>query len=72
MRGWNFENITASGRQFLDRERLHRLLIKPGGFERQMKLRVGNCQTDLITSLLKSRYHVIRQFIQSEAESLLC
>jgi hypothetical protein len=36
-----------------------------------MKLRVGNCQTDLITSLLKSRYHVIRQFIQSEAESLL-
>jgi len=25
MRGWNFENITASGRQFLDRERLHRL-----------------------------------------------
>ena len=46
-------------------------MIKPGGFERQMKLRVGNCQTDLITSLLKSRYHVIRQFIQSEAESLL-
>jgi len=25
MRGWNFENITASGWQFLDRERLHRL-----------------------------------------------
>jgi predicted nuclease of predicted toxin-antitoxin system len=34
-------------------------------------LRVGNCQTGLITNLLRSRCEVIRQFIQSEAESLL-
>jgi predicted nuclease of predicted toxin-antitoxin system len=34
-------------------------------------LRVGNCQTSLITNLLRSRYQVIRQFIQSEAESLV-
>ena len=34
-------------------------------------LRVGNCQTSLITDLLRSRYPVIRQFIQSETESLL-
>jgi predicted nuclease of predicted toxin-antitoxin system len=33
-------------------------------------LRVGNCQTSLITNLLRSRYHVVRQFIQSETESL--
>jgi hypothetical protein len=34
-------------------------------------LRVGNCQTSLITSLLRSRYQVIGQFIESETESLL-
>jgi predicted nuclease of predicted toxin-antitoxin system len=34
-------------------------------------LRVGNCQTGLIMNLLRSRYHVIRQFIESETESLL-
>jgi predicted nuclease of predicted toxin-antitoxin system len=34
-------------------------------------LRVGNCQTSVITNLLRSRYHVIRQFIESETESLL-
>ena len=34
-------------------------------------LRVGNCQTGLITNLLRSRYQVIRQFIESETESLL-
>ncbi|MBV8227053.1 MAG: DUF5615 family PIN-like protein [Verrucomicrobia bacterium] len=34
-------------------------------------LRIGNCQTSLITDLLRSRYDVIRQFIQSETESLL-
>jgi predicted nuclease of predicted toxin-antitoxin system len=34
-------------------------------------LRVGNCPTRLITSLLRSRYEVIRQFIESEVESLL-
>ena len=34
-------------------------------------LRVGNCPTSLITSLLRSRYEIIRQFIQSEAESIL-
>jgi predicted nuclease of predicted toxin-antitoxin system len=34
-------------------------------------LRVGNCPTSLITSLLRSRYEIIRQFIESEAESLL-
>ena len=34
-------------------------------------LRVGNCETGLITNLLRSRYQVIRQFIESETESLL-
>jgi predicted nuclease of predicted toxin-antitoxin system len=34
-------------------------------------LRVGNCETSLITNLLRSRYQVIRQFIESETESLL-
>jgi len=34
-------------------------------------LRVGNCPTTLITSLLRSRYDVIREFIQSDNESVL-
>ena len=34
-------------------------------------LRVGNCPTQLITTLLRSRHEVIRQFIASETESLL-
>ncbi len=34
-------------------------------------LRVGNCPTNLLTDLLRSRYEVIRQFIQSETESVL-
>jgi len=34
-------------------------------------LRVGNCPTSLITNLLRSRCELIREFIQSEAESLL-
>jgi predicted nuclease of predicted toxin-antitoxin system len=34
-------------------------------------LRIGNCETSLITNLLRSRYQVIRQFIESETESLL-
>jgi predicted nuclease of predicted toxin-antitoxin system len=34
-------------------------------------LRVRNCETSLITNLLISRYQVIRQFIESETESLL-
>jgi predicted nuclease of predicted toxin-antitoxin system len=34
-------------------------------------LRVGNCPTRLITALLRSRYEVIRQFIESDTESLL-
>jgi predicted nuclease of predicted toxin-antitoxin system len=34
-------------------------------------LRVGNCETSLITNLLRSRYQVIRQFIESETQSLL-
>jgi predicted nuclease of predicted toxin-antitoxin system len=34
-------------------------------------LRVGNCPTSLITSLLKSRSEIIRQFIQTETESIL-
>ena len=33
--------------------------------------RVGNCETGLITNLLRSRYQVIRQFIESETEGLL-
>ena len=34
-------------------------------------LRVASCETGLITNLLRSRYQVIRQFIESETESLL-
>lgn len=34
-------------------------------------LRVGNCSTNLIVSLLRSRQEVIRLFIQRETESLL-
>jgi predicted nuclease of predicted toxin-antitoxin system len=34
-------------------------------------LRVGNCQTSVITNLLRSRYHVIRHFFESATESLL-
>jgi predicted nuclease of predicted toxin-antitoxin system len=34
-------------------------------------LRVGNCPTTLITNLLRLRHELIREFIQSEAESLL-
>ena len=34
-------------------------------------LRVGNNETSLITNLLRSRCQVIRQFIESETESLL-
>jgi predicted nuclease of predicted toxin-antitoxin system len=34
-------------------------------------LRVGNCPTNLITALLRSRYDTIRRFIESGAESLL-
>ena len=34
-------------------------------------LRVGNCPTRLITTLLRSRHEVIRQFIASKTESLL-
>ena len=34
-------------------------------------LRVGNCQTSLITNLLRSRYEIIHQFIESNIESLL-
>jgi predicted nuclease of predicted toxin-antitoxin system len=34
-------------------------------------LRVGNCQTNVITNLLISRYQVIQEFVQSEMESLL-
>ena len=33
-------------------------------------LRVGNCETSLITNLLRSRYQLLRQFIESETESL--
>ena len=34
-------------------------------------LRVGNCPTSLIANLLRSRYEIIRQFVESETESLL-
>jgi predicted nuclease of predicted toxin-antitoxin system len=34
-------------------------------------LRIGNCPTRLITALLRSRHESIRQFIESETESLL-
>lgn len=34
-------------------------------------LRIGNCPTSLITTLLRSRYEIIRQFIDEETESLL-
>lgn len=34
-------------------------------------LRIGNCPTSLITTLLRSRHEIIRQFIDEETESLL-
>jgi len=34
-------------------------------------LRIGNCPTRLITTLLRSRSEVIRLFIESETESVL-
>jgi predicted nuclease of predicted toxin-antitoxin system len=34
-------------------------------------LRVGNCPTSLISNLLRSRFEIIREFIQSENESIL-
>lgn len=34
-------------------------------------LRIGNCPTSLITTLLRSRHDIIRQFIDEETESLL-
>ena len=34
-------------------------------------LRVGNCETSLITNLLRSSYRVILDFIESQTESLL-
>ena len=34
-------------------------------------LRVGNCSTEVIVNLLRSRYEIICQFIDSESESLL-
>lgn len=34
-------------------------------------LRVGNCPTALIANLLRSRHEIIRQFLESETESLL-
>jgi predicted nuclease of predicted toxin-antitoxin system len=34
-------------------------------------LRVGNCPTPLITTLLRSRHAMIQQFIESEIEGLL-
>ena len=39
MRGWNFENITASGRQVVAASAFIGSMIKPSGFERQKKLR---------------------------------
>jgi predicted nuclease of predicted toxin-antitoxin system len=34
-------------------------------------LRVGNCSTTMITNLLRSRYEVIREFVERESESVL-
>ena len=34
-------------------------------------LRVGNCPTSLITSLLRSRFEIICHFIQTQNESIL-
>ena len=34
-------------------------------------LRVGNCPTSLIISLLRSRFELIQQFFESETESML-
>jgi predicted nuclease of predicted toxin-antitoxin system len=34
-------------------------------------LRVGNCPTSLITNLLRSRHELMREFIESQTESLL-
>src|ERR1700738_104604 len=50
---------------------LHQRAIVFGHPPKFIWLRVGNCQTGLITNLLRSRYQVIRQFIESETQSLL-
>ena len=34
-------------------------------------LRVGNCTTSLVTNLLRVRHGLIRQFIESQADSVL-
>ena len=49
----------------------HQRAILLGHPPKVIWLRVGNCPTSLITTLLRSRYEVILQFIASETESLL-
>lgn len=49
----------------------HQRAIVFGSPPKFIWLRVGNCPTRLITTLLRSRYEVIRQFIESQSESLL-
>jgi len=60
---WVYDNVEGY--------RLYQRAIVFGHPSKFIWLRVGNCQTDVITNLLRSRYYIIQQFIQSEAESLL-
>ena len=53
-----------------DTDFYHRVIVF-GSPPKFIWLRVGNCPTSLITTLFRSRYEVIRQFIESETESLL-
>ena len=69
--------LTASGNSLSRRREVakdtdfHQRAIVFGHPPKFIWLRVGNCQTGLITNLLRSRYQIIRQFIESETESLL-
>ena len=49
----------------------HQRAIVYGHPPKLIWLRVGNCETTLITDLLRSSYRVIREFIESQTESLL-
>ena len=49
----------------------HQKAILLGPPPKLIWLRVGNCETDLVITLLRSRYEIIRQFMESKTDSLL-